>query len=327
MVPLNIQMINPRSSCSDPDRISMLVQEMVSLQPDDKEQVCLITGEIIRVVADALFRIRQKNPRFRESECSILAEVTSPMSRRDANAFLCACFLEYRSGTTDVWDNVEFFTEDILDNPENIWQSILDHTYEGWEERFDDYTLHPEKKVHIRLYRIAHLMVRFYAGDGRQIWTGYEHDPESVYKRLLMLQIPRSIACLVVGTLKDRGYIQGSFDIVGDIVDSRVLGRMICGDGSAITPLKARRLARMLSPEDPWELDRPLYLIGSHWCGPGPKCRACPVRCVCVLSVSEEIGIRPSPIFRDLLFGKKSVQWTLKKWQSSTSLRADARED
>jgi hypothetical protein len=158
--------------------------------------------------------------------------------------FLCACFLEYRSGKTDVWDNVEFFVDEILDNPDNLWQEIVHHTYEGWHERFFDYNLHPEQGIHDRLYRIATNMIRFYAGDGRQIWGGYEDDPDEIYKRLLLLQIPPSTACLIVGTLKDLGYVHGPFDIVGDIVDARVLGRMVCGDGTCISSLSARRLAR-----------------------------------------------------------------------------------
>ncbi|NLW76960.1 MAG: hypothetical protein GXY18_11130 [Methanomicrobiales archaeon] len=309
-------MIRKHLSIDGENRISELIALMAQPPSHDPEMIKKVTYDLVRVVASALMRLRENNPRFGESECSILGEAsTVPMGRKEANAFLCACFLEIRSGNTDIWDNVEFFAEEVLDDPENLWQSILDHTEEGWNERFFDYNLHPDEKVHARIYHIANLIVRFYAGDGRQIWMGYEQDPESVYKRLLMLQIPRSIACLIVGILKDKGYIQGPFDIVGDIVDSRVLGRMICGDGSSITPMKARRLARMIAPVDPWVLDRPLYLIGSSWCGPGPKCRACPVRDVCVFSIFEERGIRPDPIFRDHLFGKKSVQKTLKKWQ------------
>lgn len=299
------------------DLMSPLIPRMAYVSDKDTADICQVTGEVLQIVSDALHRLTREHPRFRASDSIMLAD-SSPeeMTRKEANAFLCACFLEYRSGKTDVWDNVVFFTEEVLDNPHNLWQEILDHTLEGWNERFFDYNLHPEPKIHTRLYKIATLMIRFYAGDGRQIWTGYEHDPESVYKRLLLLQIPRSIACLIVGTLKDLGYVQGPFDIVGDIVDSRVLGRMICGDGSGITPMKARRLARMLSPDDPWDLDRPLYLIGSTWCGPGPKCRACPVKHACVLSVSEELGIRPDPVFRDTLFGRKTIQRTLKQWQT-----------
>lgn len=298
-------------------RMARLIPLMSSVSGQDPAEISQVTGEVLQIVSDSLFRLTREHPRFRAPDSFLLTDnFSSEMTRKEANAFLCACFLEYRSGKTDVWDNVVFFTEEVLDNPESLWQEIVDHTQEGWDERFFDYNLHPEPKIHSRLYTIATLMIRFYAGDGRQIWIGYEQDPESVYKRLLLLRIPRSIACLIVGTLKDLGIIQGPFDIVGDIVDSRVLGRMICGDGSGITPMKARRLARMLSPEDPWNLDRPLYLIGSTWCGPGPKCRACLVKHACVFAVSEELGIRPDPVFRDTLFGKKTIQKTLKQWQN-----------
>lgn len=297
------------------DEMAMLVTRMAEISPDEQSCVSRITSDIIQLVAEQLISLRHDHPRFRESDYSMYAGIGEITCRKDANIFLTACFLEYRSGKTDVWDNAVFFSEEILDDPENLWQVILDHTYEGWKERFYDYNLHPMPEIHNRLYFIASRMVRYYAGDGRQIWEDYLQDPESVYKRLLLLQIPKSIACLVVGILKDLGHIRGSFDIVGDIVDSRVLGRMICGDGSGITFMKARRLARMLAPDDPWILDLPLYLIGSSWCGPGPKCRACPVRNACVFAVSEELGIRPDPVFRDLFFGRKTVQKTLRSWQ------------
>lgn len=298
------------------DRLSGLIHQMAHASDMEPAKISQVTGEVLLMVSNALFRLARENSRFRASDSILLIE-SSPgkMTRTEANTFLCACFLEYRSGKTEVWDNVIFFIEEILDGNENLWHEIVHHTTEGWNERFFDYNLHPEPKIHTRLYHIATLMVRFYAGDGRQIWTGYEDDPESVYKRLLLLRIPRSTACLIVGTLKDLGYIQGPFDIVGDVVDSRVLGRMVCGDGAGITPMKARRLARMLSPEDPWDIDLPLYMIGSTWCGPGPKCRACPVKHSCVHAISEKLGIRPDPLFRDNLFGKKSYQKTLKQWQ------------
>jgi len=211
--------------------MARLIPLMSSVSGQDPAEISQVTGEVLQIVSDSLFRLTREHPRFRAPDSFLLTDnFSSEMTRKEANAFLCACFLEYRSGKTDVWDNVVFFTEEVLDNPESLWQEIVDHTQEGWDERFFDYNLHPEPKIHSRLYTIATLMIRFYAGDGRQIWIGYEQDPESVYKRLLLLRIPRSIACLIVGTLKDLGIIQGPFDIVGDIVDSRVLGRMICGD-------------------------------------------------------------------------------------------------
>lgn len=297
------------------EKMELLVTRMVNPPPDDRGTVCQIASEIIQLVADKLLTLKHDNPRFRESDSSLYVGLKEINGRKEANIFLCACFLEYRSGKTDVWDNAVYFVEEVLNDPENLWQAILDHTYDGWKERFYDYNLHPMPEIHNRLYFIANRMVRFYAGDGRQIWNEYMQDPEVVYKRLLMLQIPKSIACLVVGSLKDLGYVRGPFDIVGDIVDSRVLGRMICGDGSGITFMKARRLARMLVPDDPWILDLPLYLIGSSWCGPGPKCRACPVRNTCVFAVSTELNIRPDPVFREVLLGKKTVQRTLRRWQ------------
>lgn len=298
------------------DRMRVLAEKIASGTCSDNEISGQVTMAIARIVADALFMLRQENRRFRESDYEWLSSASpDSLCRRDANKFLCACFLEYRAGKTDTWDNVAFFAEEILGDPENLWQVIHHHSLEEWKDRFFEYNLHPEPSVYERLHLIAERMLRFYAGDGRRIWTGYEQSPEEVFRRLKMLPVPRSAACLITGALKDQGYIHGSFDIVGDIVDSRVIGRMICGDGNDITPFHARRLARMMAPKDPWLLDRPLYLIGSTWCGPGPKCRACPVHSSCFLSVSEERDIKPDPSFRNLFFRKKSIQKTLRRWE------------
>lgn len=300
---------------TDTDDLIMLSGLLSDDSPKNRDMVREYAGRVIRIVSDGLLRLRRENPRFRECEWEWITRSSGTISRRDANKFLCACFLDYRAGKTDIWDNVAFFVEDILEDPANVWKAILEHTFDEWESRFDDYNLHPELAVHKRLYSIADRMIRFYAGDGRLIWSGFEEAPEEVFKRLSLLQIPRSVACLVIGALKDEGYVSGPFDIVGDIVDARVIGRMICGDGSGITPWQARRLGRMLSPEDPWQLDRPLYLIGSAWCGPGPRCKACPVRRSCLLAVSDQLGIRPDPMLRDLLLPRKSSQHTLRRWQ------------
>ena len=298
------------------NRMALLVRRYASLSSDPLHEKEQISAEVIRAVADALIRLRRENPRFKGSEWSwLFSSPSGNMTRKSANKFLCACFLDFRSGKADIWDNTIYFIEDILEDPENIWQVIHNHTREEWKERFFEYNLHPEITVHERLWKIASGMIRFYAGDGRQIWTGFENSPDEVYKRLNVLQIPRSISCLIIGALKDEGCVTGPFDIVGDIVDARVIGRMLCGVGSDITPFKARKLARMVAPEDSWVLDRPLYLIGSAWCGPGPKCRACPVHYSCFYAISQDLNIKPEPDISNLLLGIRTVQKTLRHWQ------------
>lgn len=298
------------------DLITDLIRRNASLTPDQISEKNLISIGIIRIVSEALLKIRLENCRFKKSEWGLLfSSPSGGITRKEANKFLCACFLDFRSGKSDIWDNTIFFIEEILSDPENIWKAIHNHSQEEWKERFYDYNIHPDIAVHERLWTISNNMLRFYAGDGRLIWSGYEDSPEEVYKRLNVLHIPRSVSCLIIGALKDEKLVNGPFDIVGDIVDARVIGRMICGDGNDITPLKARRIARIIAPEDPWVLDRPLYLIGSAWCGPGPKCRACPVHFSCFLAVSEDLMIRPDPEIRNLLLGSRTIQKTLRRWQ------------
>jgi endonuclease III len=46
---------------------------------------------------------------------------------------------------------------------------------------------------------------------------------------------------------------------------------------------EATHIARELSPDSPWMVDRPAYLIGKRFCAPrDPKCEQCPARIRCL---------------------------------------------
>jgi hypothetical protein len=201
-----------------------------------------------------------------------------------------------------------------MESPENLWQAIAKHSLKEWSDLFWDYHLHPEPDVYNRLREVAVLVIRYYHGDARLIWEGFSENPQEVFRRLAVLGLPRSTSCLVIGALKDQGYLEGSYDIVGDIVDSRVIARIACGEWNRITPYQARRLARMICPRDPWILDRPLYVLGMSSCGPGPRCRVCPAKNGCIYAVSQRLGVRVGTRLHEALFGVKTVQKSLKNW-------------
>ncbi|HWQ66184.1 MAG TPA: hypothetical protein VN372_04855 [Methanospirillum sp.] len=299
----------------DPDRLLTLITDISAGELDREEIVKRVLPELLRISGRTLLRLRRSAPRFCESEWMWLSGVRPEhLSRKDANKFLCACILEIHAGKTDVWDNVAFFTGEILSDPEYLWREITVHTPEGWNDLYNEYNLHPEFVVHTRLYQVALLLVRYYQGDARQIWSGFEENPAEVFKRLKVLGVPRSTACLVIGALKDEGYLAGAYDIVGDVVDSRVIGRLALGESSGLSSYQARSLARMIYPPDPWMLDRPLYVLGMSACAPGPRCRVCPAKGGCVYAVSLHLGARVGNSIFEEIFGQKTVQKSLKRW-------------
>lgn len=302
------------SSDEDHERLKNLIRKIAS-SDSDPEVVHRSIPDIIRISGRTLLHLRRSAPRFRESEWLWLSgSRPEDLTLQDANCFLCACILELHAGKTDVWDNTAYFVHEVMDDPENLWRSITGHSPEGWADQFWEYNLHPEPVVHARLREVAVLMVRYYHGDARQIWAEYLTNPQEVFRRIRVLGVPRSTACLVIGALKDEGYLEGSFDIVGDVVDSRVLGRIACGEGSGLTSYQARILGKMISPGDPWVLDRPLYVLGMSTCGPGPRCRSCPANDGCVYAVSMNLGLSIGTAMYEGIFGQKTVQKSLNRW-------------
>ena len=299
---------------TDPEQLKILIQNIAS-SCRDPEIIQHSLHDLIRITGRTLLSLRRFEPRFRTSEWPWLSGTRhDDITLQDANLFLCACILEQNAGKTDVWDNTAYFVHEILDDPENLWRSIILHSPEGWADQFWEYNLHPEPSVHVRLREVASLMVRYYHGDARLIWNEYLANPQEVFKRIRVLKVPRSTACLVIGALKDEHYLEGWFDIVGDVVDSRVLGRIACGEGNGLTSYQARFLGRMIAAGDPWILDRPLYVLGMSYCGPGPRCRRCPVKERCVYAVSLELGLSVGTMVYEGLFGQKTVQKSLKNW-------------
>jgi hypothetical protein len=303
------------SAGDEGERLASIIRKIADTKGESRPVNDKLIPELLRIAGRTLLSLRRSEPRFRESEWQWLSGISpDALTREDANKFLCACILEYQAGKVDVWDNTAYFCRDILEEPADLWRAILSHSSVGWADQFFEYELHPEPLVHARLRDVASFMVRYYCGDARQIWDGYYDNPDEVFRRLLVLNIPRSTACLVIGALKDEGYLKGPFDIVGDVVDSRVIARIACGEYSGITSYQARMLARMICSQDPWILDRPLYVLGMSFCSPGPRCRICPARSGCVYAVSNSLGVNIGTVVYESLFGRKTVQKSLKNW-------------
>ena len=88
---------------------------------------------------------------------------------------------------------------------------------------------------------------------------------------------------MIVGALKDCGIVSGRSDPKADVRVCRVIGRSVIGE--AIDPanaFEAVRICRELHPEDPWQLDGPIWLLGEKTCkDKNPDCANCYLRKQC----------------------------------------------
>jgi endonuclease III len=90
------------------------------------------------------------------------------------------------------------------------------------------------------------------------------------------------ITRMIVGALIDTHQINGIGDVKADIHVCRVLGRALTGHN--LSPGHATEITRCMYPQNPWFLDRSLFLLGqqSKICAAGiPKCDMCYLRPVC----------------------------------------------
>ena len=307
-------MISPDSAPDDPDSSEIL--SLIRDIGDGDSDMRVSVNSIIRCITRFLLKLRASDPLYARASWDWIGEMRSEkLSKRDANNFLFSAILDYRAGPVDIWDNARFFIEEVFHNPDQIWNQIQEYSPEEWSDEFVAFDLHRDRKVHDRLSIVAERMIRYYIGDARRIWEGYEDMPDEIFKRMKILMVPDTTACLVIGALKDVGIATGRCDIRADTPVRRVLARMVCGQFRPLSPYNAMSLARMMFPDDPWTLDRPLYVLGIRQCGPLPRCSVCPAARVCVYKTGGYGITRTDTEIYRCLFGQKSDQKTLKIWQ------------
>lgn len=127
-------------------------------------------------------------------------------------------------------------------------------------------------------------MVGAYSGDARRVWRG--QSPSTAQMRLKALGLGDQRSRMAVGALIDTGHIEGTGDVKADIHVKRVLGRIL--EGSPMSEDQATHAARSLSPQNPWLVDRPAYLIGKRFCAPvDPRCPKCPAAARCCFKANR----------------------------------------
>lgn len=214
-----------------------------------------VMGDRVKVVATQLLSNRGKDAEF-----WYWLKPNIPPSKKDANKFLLASILDYQMRAEVVWENARRLAEDILGNPEDLWRSITDMTLEEWNRKRKEYSLHRFPKGHERVWKIGKRVVQQYEGDARNIWMN--QSIESTLFRLLDLGAGEQISRMIVGALLDTGQIAGKSDVKVDVHVRRVLGRILRGTAFSDSDTKlVLDITREMHPENPWLLDRPLYLL------------------------------------------------------------------
>lgn len=192
--------------------------------------------------------------------------------KKSANKFFLACILDYQIRAEVAWGNARRLAEEILGDPNDLWECITSNSNSQWMSKKKEYSLHHFSIAHERVWRIGNEIVTRYQGDARNIWKNQK--TSTVLDRLNEMSVGEKISQMIVGALYDTGQISEPGDVKADIHVTRVLGRVLVGD--KLSPDKAIEITREMNHENPWLLDRPLYLIGKEYCKESdPRCYEC----------------------------------------------------
>lgn len=205
-----------------------------------------------------------------------------PADMKSANKFLVASTIDYQQDSEKAWANVRRWAEETMGDPPDLLSRISSYTADEWQAKRTEYGLHRYGAGHRRVRDISVRVVIQFAGDARRIWAGQA--PMVVLGRLEGLGIGPQISRMLVGALIDTGQISGATaDVKADIHVRRVIGRVF--RGHEVDEDTATRLTRLVSPENPWELDLPLYQLGQGHCRPtAPRCAECYLRPECLFA-------------------------------------------
>lgn len=233
-----------------------------------------------------------KNPLEQWGEIAAYASKVKSEQKRIANAFLLSCLLDYRRRPgDDPWDAVDAFLKATPHFQDDLWKRITsDYSRQDWCEKatFEKYNLHWMRPAHNRLWPIAESICYWFDGDAGNIWS--DGDAFSTLARLYWIGAGEQISRMIVGALKDCKIVSGKGDPKADNRVCRVIGRCVLGE--AIDPVNAFdaiRICRELYPEDPWQLDNPIWLLGEKTCtDKNPVCGNCYLheKCAFVRTIS-----------------------------------------
>lgn len=202
-------------------------------------------------------------------------------SKKNANKFLLASILDYQIKAETAWESARRLSEEFLGDTDDLWEAITACSLDEWNAKWKEYSLHWLSKAHERVYTIGRKLATYYGGDARRIWE--DQSIGEVLYRLTELGVGPAISRMVVGALIDTRILSGRGDVKPDVHVRRVLGRLLMGtEFPSDRPEEAVEATRRMCPENPWLLDRGLYVLGKSVCrAKSPKCPECGMRSLC----------------------------------------------
>jgi endonuclease III len=196
----------------------------------------------------------------------------TPCPKKVANKFLLCCLLDYQMHACTAWENGCRLVEKVLGDPDDVWKVITSVSETEWAAKWSEYGVHRFPAGHNRLWQIGKEICKRFDGDARRIWEG--RDSRYVRQMLVVFGAGEQISRMIVGALRDCGQIKGASDVKADSKVCRVLGRVMFG--APTDPDTAGKLARLLYPTDPWQLDWPLWNVAKDYCdATRPACSRC----------------------------------------------------
>ncbi|MCL0079572.1 hypothetical protein M1O18_01500 [Dehalococcoidia bacterium] len=212
-----------------------------------------------------------------------------PLSMSNANEFFLGAIIDYQIPANVAWQNARELA--LMLGPENLWQKIIDMPQEKWLSLRKGnggyfhrwWEAEGERSIARKIRRVAKNIVHKFSDDVRNIWK--DKTSNEVYESLkndVKVNLTNSDGTInmIVGGLISYRHIEGPGDVKADRHVQRVLGRIF---NEELNAESASQLARDIHPDNPWELDLPLYDIGKQNCRPRwPSCNECPLDSECL---------------------------------------------
>jgi len=216
---------------------------------------------------------------------------------RSANTFFLGAVMDYQMDANMVWENAEELVNML--GADSLWKTIANMPEDSWlNMRKNDggyyhrfWRASGQRGIAKRIHRIATNIVHKFNSDVRNVWKGRTADEVyEVLKNDVKVNLSRSDATInmIVLGLVGAGVVKGSSNVKADMHVKKVLGRAILG-GEIDRDVDAIKLAQHIYPENPGDIDLPLFDIGKRFCKPTqPLCLECPLTSICKYKLTHQ---------------------------------------
>jgi tetratricopeptide (TPR) repeat protein len=213
--------------------------------------------------------------------------------KKTANIFFLSAILDYQVDSDWEWDHTKEFAETTITDPKDLWRWITHHSFKDWKGKKKTYGLHRFPYAHERVWTIGKKIVGEYDGDVRNIWLN--QPPDVVKKRISSLVGGIAIPRMILGALRDTEQISScKLDVKPDVHVCTMLYRLLYGAEKVVVDANVVNevidIARQMNPENPWDLDDPLFHIGRTICkAKSPNCPYCRLMDVCAYHLGVQL--------------------------------------